>query len=184
MRSTGEDSPRRERFERIYAETRVPILGYLVRRTSIPADAADLLAETYVIAWRKLEDLVADEEARLWLYAVARRVLANHNRHQAVEKNLAAALRSQLTAEVKGMRVPEEVPFDDVIAASLAALDPTDREIMQLSAWEQLAPRDIAQVMGLTAGAIRVRLHRVRARLRADLIQAGHPGSGSVERAG
>src|ERR1700722_134475 len=98
MKSTGDDPSRRERFERLYSETRVSILGYLMRRVSDPADAADLLAETYLVAWRKLDD-VANEEARLWLYGVARRITSHHHRHERVEQGLAKALRADIGRE-------------------------------------------------------------------------------------
>ena len=98
MRSTRDDPSRRKRFEQLYAETRVSILGYLMRRVSDPTDAADLLAETYLVAWRKLDGVAKDEEVRLWLYGVARRIVSHHHRHERVEQGLAETLRADLTA--------------------------------------------------------------------------------------
>src|SRR6202035_3680251 len=73
---------RQRRFEAVYAAHHGPILGYVLRRTSNPDDAADVIAETFLTAWRRLEDMPSDPQARLWLYGVARRVLANHHRGQ------------------------------------------------------------------------------------------------------
>src|SRR5580704_6064903 len=71
---------RRRRFETIYAANCGPILGYVLRRTRNGDDAADVVAETFLTAWRRLDDVPPGDQARLWLYGVARRVLANHQR--------------------------------------------------------------------------------------------------------
>jgi RNA polymerase sigma factor (sigma-70 family) len=181
--STGREAVRRERFEQLYAETRVSILGYLMRRVSAPADAADLLAETYLIAWRKLEDVAEDEESRLWLYGVARRVASHHHRHEKVEQRLAETLRAGLGREAPAMRADRDIPFGDVISAAIARLKPSDREIIELSAWERLTPAEIAAVTGMKPGAIRVRLHRIRTAIRTDLINAGYPREDPLDRA-
>ena len=67
----GED--RRRRFEDIYTANCTPILGYALRRTGSGDDAADIVAETFLTAWRRLDDVPPGDEARLWLYGVARR---------------------------------------------------------------------------------------------------------------
>jgi RNA polymerase sigma factor (sigma-70 family) len=175
VNSISGEASRRERFEKLYVETRLSILGYLMRRVSSSADAADLLAETYLIAWRKLDDLADDEVARLWLYGVARRVASHHHRHARVEQGLAKALRADLGRLPTAMSPDPDVPFGDVICASLDRLKPNDREIIELSAWEHLTPAEIAAVVGMRPGAVRVRLHRIRTAIRAELIEAGYP---------
>ncbi|MFI0352965.1 RNA polymerase sigma factor [Actinomadura sp. 9N407] len=89
---------RRARFEDIYASNRARILGYALRRTADPQDAADVLAETFLTAWRRLDDVPPDGQARLWLYGVARRVLANHHRGERRRTTLAADLADRITA--------------------------------------------------------------------------------------
>jgi DNA-directed RNA polymerase specialized sigma24 family protein len=69
-----------DEFAAVYAKTYRSLLGYALRRCHSPDDAADVVAETFTIAWRRAADLPAGDEARLWLYGVARRVLANHLR--------------------------------------------------------------------------------------------------------
>ncbi|GGP14496.1 sigma-70 family RNA polymerase sigma factor [Nonomuraea glycinis] len=66
----------------MYRRTYKQILGYALRRCSSPEDAADVVAETYVIAWRRITELPDGEADKLWLYGVARRVLANHRRSE------------------------------------------------------------------------------------------------------
>src|SRR3984885_8000211 len=87
---------RRRRFEVVYAAHRGPILGYVLRRTDNPDDAADVIAETFLTAWRRLEDMPRDPQARLWLYGVARRVLANHHRGERRRSALTDRLRAEL----------------------------------------------------------------------------------------
>ena len=74
------DSSRRERFSALYADCYPRLLGYALRRTHTVEDAADVVAETFLVAWRRLEHVPPGDEARLWLYGVARRVLANQRR--------------------------------------------------------------------------------------------------------
>jgi DNA-directed RNA polymerase specialized sigma24 family protein len=66
-------------FGRLYREHGRAILAYALRRVGDPEDAADVVAETFLIAWRRLGDVPAGDRARLWLYAVARRVVANQH---------------------------------------------------------------------------------------------------------
>lgn len=65
-----------EQFSDLFERTHGALLGYAVRRVTDPADAADVVAETYLVAWRRLEDVPPGAQARPWLFGVARRVLA------------------------------------------------------------------------------------------------------------
>jgi RNA polymerase sigma-70 factor (ECF subfamily) len=165
-------SPSR-RFEELYAETRIPVLAYLLRRTESPEDAADLLAEVYLAAWRRISDVPRGDQARLWLFGVARRLLANHRRRVRTQSAAVAAVAAALRAVV-----PEDAPYDpraDAATAALAKLSAADRELLTLSAWEDLSPAQIAVVVGRPVGVVRVRLHRARRRLR-DQLEDSSPG--------
>jgi RNA polymerase sigma factor (sigma-70 family) len=158
----------RERFEELYGGTRVLVLGYLARRSRSPEDAADLLAEVYLVAWRRIDDVPAGDEARLWLFGVARRVLANHHRRARTESGLATALEASLRSVALGFDA-EPDPRSDAVAEALARLTAKDRELLTLSAWEDLSPAEIAVVLGQRVGAVRVRLHRARKNLRDNV---------------
>ena len=69
-----------ERFRHVYAEHFDRVLGYALRRVARPEDAADVVSETFLVAWRRLGDVPEEPRTRLWLYGVARRVLANQRR--------------------------------------------------------------------------------------------------------
>jgi RNA polymerase sigma-70 factor (ECF subfamily) len=147
-----------------------PILGYALRRTAGAADAADVAAETLLIAWRRFDEVPAGAEARLWLYGVARRVLANHQRGEVRRERLGARFREHLETVIADPA--DAVVLDTALRAALAQLGEADRELVTLSVWEELEPREIATVLGVSAEVVRTRLRRARIRLR-DLL-AGH----------
>src|ERR1700748_523134 len=89
-------SERQRRFEAVYQEHHGPILGYVLRRTGHPDDAADVIGEVFLTAWRRLDDVPPGDQAKLWLYGVARRVLANHRRGQRRRSALTERLRADL----------------------------------------------------------------------------------------
>jgi len=156
-----------ERFRHVYAEHVDRVLGYALRRADRPEDAADVVAETFLVAWRRLGDVPDEPRTRLWLYGVARRVLANQRRGErrrtALGERLAADLASAVPDHAPG--VAERMRYGD----ALDRLGEQDREVILLHAWEGLEPREIAEVLGVSAVAVRSRLSRARARLR-DLL--------------
>ena len=165
-----------DRFRRLYAGNFESLLAYALRRVEQPADAADVVAETFLVAWRRGDEIPAGAEARLWLYGVARRVLANHHRGGERRQRLGDRLRRRLGATAAGdpgRDVPERLD----VRAALARLGDLDREVLLLTAWEGLEPREVAAVLGVGPTVIRTRLSRARARLR-DLLgdDPGPPG--------
>jgi RNA polymerase sigma factor (sigma-70 family) len=162
----GGPDERRRRFEEVYAANCGPILGYVLRRTDNPDDAADVIAETFLTAWRRLDAVPPGDQARLWLYGVARRVLANHRRGE--RRRIAAndRLRAQLTARYQP---PEYTGELAEIAAAFRSLPEPDRELLALVGWEGLDHGQVAAVLGCSRNAVRIRLHRARRRLAAEL---------------
>jgi RNA polymerase sigma-70 factor (ECF subfamily) len=158
---------RKARFEKIYTATYEPILGYALRRCSSPEDAADVVAETFTIAWRRFEDIPAGDRARLWLYGVARRVLANHWRGESRRRLRTTELRDEIAA------VAEDPVNASAIGQAFRELSDDDREVLGLVAWEGLDHSAIAAVLGCSRGAARVRLHRARRRFSRELRSAG-----------
>ena len=153
--------------EGLYRLHRGAILTYLIRRVEPAEDAADLLTEVFTIALRRERDIPPADEAKLWLYGVARRVLANHRRgvvrHDNAITRLGDALRDSLA---------NEPPVSDdvlLIRQHVAALPPDDREILMLTAWDGLTPGEAAKVLGLKPATARARLARARRRLTTNL---------------
>ena len=164
---------RRGRFEALYAEHRACVLGYVLRRTDSTHDAADVIAETFLVAWRRLDDAPTGASARLWLYGVARRVLANHRRGERRRTQLAERLRGELAG-----RDAPEAPSGELadLAAAFGSLADGDREVLALEAWEGLSAGEVAAVLGCSRNAARIRLHRARRRLRGAIAASQGPG--------
>lgn len=167
-----DDEPARLRFERLYRETRIELLAYVLRRSANPEDAADLLGETYAIAWRRLDAVPDGDGARLWLFGIARKLLLKG----ASKARTRRALVERLAAELQ-VTQPRDQSIDDdrsgALRAALAALPEREREIVMMASWEGLRPREIGAVLGLPANVIRVRLHRARRRLKRALLAPG-----------
>src|SRR5437870_5088069 len=81
-----------ERFRAIYVENYLAVLAYALRRTETDDDAADVVAETFLVLWRRLDDAPAGDQTRPWLYGVARRVLSNARRSERRRSRLVARL--------------------------------------------------------------------------------------------
>jgi RNA polymerase sigma-70 factor (ECF subfamily) len=151
------------RFEALYAEHGDAVLRYARRRTARAA-ADDVVAETFLVAWRRLDRVPA--EPRAWLLAVARRTLANQRRGERRRLALAAQLADVPRAEVY------TEGGDRRLMVALASLRESDREALLLVHWDGLKPAEAAEVLGVTGLAFRSRLHRARRRLAALLDDA------------
>lgn len=150
------------RFSRLYAEHWRDLLEYAVRRLPSPEDAAEVVEETFLVAWRRLADVPDDGEARLWLYGVARHALANQRRGERRRAHLADRLAIELS-----IRPSHPSPGLETLAilAALKQLEADDREVLLLAGWEELEPREIARVLEISTVACRSRLLRARRRL-------------------
>jgi RNA polymerase sigma factor (sigma-70 family) len=166
-----------EKFEALYLSSRLDILKYLVRRCVDTDEAADALSETFLVAWRRIDVVPEGLEGRLWLFGVARNVLfkqlRKRQRTTAISERLATELRS-VAATSKG-----DVAEDNARRA-LSQLSKSDREIVELSAWEDLSPGEIASVLEISPNAARVRLHRARQRL-AEILSQLEPRTRDID---
>ena len=160
------DSDAEDRFRTFYTAHFEALLGYAVRRVDQPADAADVVADTFLVAWRRRATLPPGDEARLWLYGVARKSLANHHRGDRRRDRLGQRLRERL-AETSVIDPAVDLAERDAVRHALARLPELDREVLTLTVWEGLEPREIAEVLRLPAATVRQRLSRARTRLRA-----------------
>jgi RNA polymerase sigma-70 factor, ECF subfamily len=168
---------RNDRFESLFREHYAAVRGYALRRA--PRDMApDVVAETFLVAWRRLDDVPADPLP--WLYGVARRVLANARR--SADRGLALERRLATAAVPARLGDPgERVGDTEIVRAALARLSERDRETLMLVAWDGLSSARAARAAGCTRAAFAVRLHRARARLAAELASLEPPAGGHVE---
>ena len=166
---------RRERFEALVPALVEPLRRFLARRTDA-ATADDVLAETLLVCWRRLDDV--PDEALPWAYGVARNCLANSQRGVRRQERLAARI-AVVDPPVASAPGPSEGGDADLTEA-FAALRDEEVELLRLWAWEQLTASEIATVLDITPNAVSIRLHRAREKLKEELARrkadspAGH----------
>jgi RNA polymerase sigma-70 factor, ECF subfamily len=152
------------RLELIFRRHYGSVLAYVERRARSEV-VDDIVADTFLVAWRRLDDVPTN--ALPWLLGVARRTLATH--YRASRRN-AAVLAKLQALRPAGSAEPLDVGSSRAAATeALAMLSEKDREAVILVAWEELTPRDAAAVIGESAVTFRVRLHRAKRRLRSEI---------------
>lgn len=166
---------RRARFEELAPALIEPLRRFLARRTDA-ATADDVLADTLLVCWRRLDELPA--EPLPFAYGVARNCLANAERGARRQQRVAAKVAS-VDPPRESTPCPGEAGHP--LADALERLRPDDAELLRLWAWEQLVPAEIATVLDISANAASIRLHRAREKLRAELrknaVASGHEES-------
>jgi RNA polymerase sigma factor (sigma-70 family) len=165
----GGDKPRRNdratgraRFEELYETHFDALLAYALRRSDTDS-AYDVVSETFLACWRRLDDV--PEDALPWLYGVARRMLANQRRSARRRQSLF----SRLARDRAESSSPEPRSCSPALGAALARLSRREREALELSAWEGLDGNRAAVALGISPVAFRVRLHRAKRRLAEEL---------------
>lgn len=158
VRSQGPDEARLEAlFRRHYRD----VAAY-VRRRAEPDLVEDVVAETFLVAWRRLDEVPLN--ARPWLLGVAHKTLATQRRSLTRRRSLLTRLEAvQRSAECT------DQPSDFGVVDALMRLSEKDREAITLVAWEGLTPNEAALVVSQSPAAFRVRLHRAKRRLRQQL---------------
>lgn len=152
------------------------LLDYLAWRTDNIDDAADLLGDLMVVAWRRSASIPTDDmQARMWFFGVARNLLASHRRttarrarlHRRIEESV---LPTPTTASLSGLADHGSEDSRDRVREQVSRLDPTDQEIISLYHWSGFSLKEIASLLSLRESTVRSRYHRAKASLREALI--------------
>jgi len=154
------------RFRDVFDRHFAAVAAYADRRCRT-GDGDDVVAETFAVAWRRLDAIPVDAELP-WLYGVARKVLANQRRGRLRRLGLLDRLRSE--------SIPPQWTRDEgtpPVVDALRRLKPDEREVLLLTAWEGLSHSEIAAAMGISANAVGIRVHRAKKRL-AEELERGH----------
>lgn len=164
------DNEASQRLAALYAANWRDLMGYASRRCVSVDDAADLVAEVFVVAWRRIDEVPADG-ARLWLFGTARRQLANQRRSRVRREHLGTALTREIRAahDVDPADLFIRGEDERQLRQVLDRLSDIDREILTLVAWEQLTIIEVSVVLRIRPAAARARLSRARRRLNALL---------------
>ena len=157
-----------ESFAALWAAHHDAVLEYCCRRA--PAEmAGEAATATFAVLWRRIDDQPA--EPLPWLYAVARRELANRRRAQS--RFGAFLARLSRDRSITGADVAPDTSSEAMDRSSardaLRRLRPDDRELLMLVAWEGLSPTAAAASLNISVPALTVRLHRARQRLETEL---------------
>jgi RNA polymerase sigma-70 factor (ECF subfamily) len=154
----------------LWEEHSGPVLAYTLRRLRSKDAAEDIVSETFMIAWRKIDQVPA--EPLPWLLGIARRVLSHHYRSHRSRIALQTRLEQEADSPAAAASPGEDIGELRRIAAVLRSLNDSDREVLALVDWEGLRNREAALALGITPVALAVRLHRARRRLAAAIAKA------------
>lgn len=162
MANNGQD--REARFTRLYDAHYSVVRAYAWRRE--PDTADDVAAETFALAWQRLDRI--PDAALPWLLGVARNVRLNLTRGERRRREREArCAESDAAPSFTGA-----IEAHSSLLAALQKLPENDREILLLAAWERLDRADLAKVLGCSKATAAVRLFRARQRLAAALADA------------
>jgi RNA polymerase sigma-70 factor, ECF subfamily len=154
-----------QRFDQLWQDHAPAVVRY-ARRHVLPDEVEDVVAETFVVVWRRLNEV--PPFGLPWLLGVARNISANtrrsRRRREAPSDRIAAELDAEPTWPAAG--------GDDAVTAALHRLSDADRELLTLIAWDGLSHAEAAEALGCSRGVLKVRLHRARRRF-AALLGAG-----------
>jgi RNA polymerase sigma-70 factor, ECF subfamily len=148
----------------MYAAHNAAVRSYVRRRVDTQ-DADDVVADVFVIAWRRRRDV--PEDPLPWLLGVARRVMANRWRGATRDAALRDRMMSERPTLAPSVSVAGESPPE--VLRALSTMRDKDREALLLVAWEGLAPAQAAKVLGVSSNTFSARFSRARRRFERAL---------------
>lgn len=151
-----------ERFTAVFRRYGGRVFAYALRHCELGV-AEDVVADTFLVAWRRSDDM--PEQPLPWLLVIARNTIANHRRSRIRQRRLSDAVAALERLHPPGNSADHEVIGRDDMLRALSALTELEREALLLVAWDGLRPADAATVAGCSPRAFEVRLQRARARL-------------------
>ena len=165
------------RFQALFEEHYRAVARFVRMRGHGSADADDLIAGTFEVAWRQMDKVPEGREALPWLLGVARNLSRNARRKAQREASFVNEL-SSTTVSWAEMPIEDRAASAEVMGA-LVQLKPVDRDLILLVAWDELTPSEAGQVLGLRPVTARSRLHRARQRMSALLEESTASASGT-----
>ncbi|GIH14984.1 RNA polymerase sigma factor [Rugosimonospora africana] len=164
MSDASVDGSREEHFRALHRDNYAGLLRFVERR--VPAsEAEDIVSMVFLTAWRRFEEL--PEDTRPWLFAVARKTMANQARGWLRRRALDVRLGSSEARELSDDSASTAARVD--LERAWAGLRPADREVLALIAFDGLTAEQAAAVLGCRRSTFAMRLGRARQRLRSAL---------------
>jgi RNA polymerase sigma-70 factor (ECF subfamily) len=167
---TTPDRGREERFRSLYTDAYEDVLRFAHRRVH-PSQAEDVVADAFLVAWRRIEDApMLPGDLRAWLFGIARRCLLNARRGQGRGEALAVRLAEAMPADgATDCFDPELVALRIDLTAAWRELNANEQEVLALAVFENLTSAQAGHVLGISSMAYRLRLTRARRALRRQL---------------
>lgn len=165
-------------FEHVYGEFRGRVHGYLLGMTKDPVEAEDLTQETFVKIERALPEFRGESSLATWVYRVATNTCLDHLKSRRARENTATVSLHQPEAGETGLAdCSSPSPESSAVQSEMSAcvqdymleLPPPYRSVIVLHDMQGLTNPEIADVLGVTAGTVKIRVHRARAMLKAAL---------------
>ncbi len=178
------DAEREQRFRTLAELILEPVRRYLLRRTDA-ATADDVLSETLVVCWRRLDELPGGPDETIpWAIVVARNLLANAQRAERRRTRLVGKIIAiDPPASIVDDASPDSAAGADTVRDALTQLRSADAELLRLWAWDGLESPQLATALGISSNAAAIRLHRAKTRLKEELLKS-QAASGHVRHEG
>jgi RNA polymerase sigma-70 factor, ECF subfamily len=164
-------SEAKARFDDCFRTHYPDVLAYALRRLGERGTAEDVTAQTFGVAWRRLDKLPPDPLP--WLFGIARHVIQNETRSARRRSRLLARVRDQ-DPPVAGPDHADSAAERSAVMTALRRLSESQREVLRLAAWEGMDARRGGEALGCSPAAYTLRLHRARRRLAKELGASGH----------
>ncbi|MGL5864150.1 MAG: RNA polymerase sigma factor [Phycicoccus sp.] len=178
--TSSPESADEQRFSAVYTAWYPDVLRFVTRRVH-PTHAEDVVAEVFLVLWRRFDDLPADTDAgRAWTFGIARQVLLNDRRGDRRREALAVRIANDVDHSDPTTGIDVELVARRLdLAAAWPRLTGRDQEVLSLAYWDNLSSAGAALVLGISPVAFRLRLSRARRNLRRHLqlvdSTANHP---------
>ena len=160
----------RQAFDELVRRTHVETYTLALRLTAHEEDARDVVQETYLRAWRGLDRFRGDAQFSTWLYRITANTAYTHlqrrNRHRTASLDAVVAEPVELRLEAQPEAVAEQEALLARLAGALDRLAPKLRALVVLKDVYEMSHEEIAEQLGISVTAAKVRLHRGRRRLR------------------
>jgi RNA polymerase sigma-70 factor (ECF subfamily) len=173
--SDSSRAPDRANDFRVMYENVYPDLLRFVQRRSHVGSAEDVVADAFLVVWRRCDEAPADHgDARAWIFGIARNVLLNTERGE--QRRLALGVRLADATTEEAVSSHDDLTIDRIdLSRAWQLLPEAYQEALALSVFEDLSAPHAAAVLGISPVAFRLRLSRARRSLRSLLEQLPHP---------
>ena len=167
-RELSSEAVNTDRFSILYDQVYDDLWKYCQRRSPSSDEALEVLGDTMLVLWQRLDDIPPGSGTRPWVFGVARNQLRKRYSGRQRRQSLTQRLVDEFSVRRRHVD-PAVRHHTTAVIAAMSTLSDDDQELLRLVAWEELMPSEIAEIYQISENAASVRLHRARRRLEAEL---------------